>query len=33
MDCLFDMIINEIPAPAVDVEGGLQLQPDFIRLQ
>lgn len=26
MDCLFDMIINEIPAPAVDVEGGLQLQ-------
>ena len=24
MDCLFDMIINEIPAPAVDVEGGLQ---------
>lgn len=27
MDCLFDMIINEIPAPAVDVGGGLQLQP------
>ena len=33
MDCLFDMIINEIPAPAVDVGGGLQLQTSFIRLQ
>ena len=30
MDCLFDMIINEIPAPAVDVEGGLQLQPALL---
>lgn len=30
MDCLFDMIINEIPAPAVDVKGGLQLQPALL---
>lgn len=30
MDCLFDTIINEIPAPAVDVEGGLQLQPALL---
>ena len=30
MDCLFDMIINEIPEPAVDVEGGLQLQPALL---
>lgn len=30
MDCLFDMIINEVPAPAVDVEGGLQLQPALL---
>lgn len=30
MDCLFDMIINEIPAPAVDDEGGLQLQPALL---
>lgn len=30
MDCLFDMIINEIPAPAVDVGGGLQLQPALL---
>ena len=30
MDCLFDMIINEIPAPAVDAEGGLQLQPALL---
>lgn len=30
MDCLFDMIINEIPAPAVDIEGGLQLQPALL---
>lgn len=30
MDCLFNMIINEIPAPAVDVEGGLQLQPALL---
>ena len=30
MDCLFDMIINEIPAPAVDVEAGLQLQPALL---
>lgn len=30
MDCLFDMIINEIPAPAVDVGGVLQLQPALL---
>lgn len=30
MDCLFDMIINEIPAPAVDVGGGFQLQPALL---
>lgn len=30
MDCLFDMIINEISAPAVDVGGGLQLQPALL---
>ena len=30
MGCLFDMIINEIPAPAVDVGGGLQLQPALL---
>ena len=30
MDCLFDMIINEIPAPEVDVGGGLQLQPALL---
>ena len=30
MDCLFDMIINEIPAPAVDVGCGLQLQPALL---
>lgn len=30
MDCLFDMIINEIPEPKVDVEGGLQFQPALL---
>lgn len=30
MDCLFDMIINEIPAPLVDDEGGLQFQPALL---
>ena len=30
MDCLFDMIINEIPAPLVDEEGGLQFQPALL---
>ncbi len=30
MDCLFDMIINEIPEPLVDVEGGLQFQPALL---
>ena len=30
MDCLFDMIINEIPAPDVDTEGGLQFQPALL---
>ena len=30
MDCLFDMIINEIPAPMVDEEGGLQFQPALL---
>ena len=30
MDCLFNMIINEIPAPDVDEEGGLQFQPALL---
>jgi len=30
MDCLFDMIIKEIPAPFVDEEGGLQFQPALL---
>ncbi len=30
MDCLFDMIINEIPAPLVDENGGLQFQPALL---
>lgn len=30
MDCLFDMIIDEIPAPLVDEEGGLQFQPALL---
>ncbi len=30
MDCLFDMIINEIPEPLVDEEGGLQFQPALL---
>ena len=30
MDCLLDMIFNEIPAPAVYVECGLQLQPALL---
>ena len=30
MDCLFDMIIKEIPAPLVDEEGGLQCQPALL---
>lgn len=30
MDCLFDMIINEIPAPLVDEDGELQFQPALL---
>ena len=30
MDCLFDMIVKEIPAPLVDEEGGLQFQPALL---
>jgi GTP-binding protein len=30
MDCLFDMIINEIPEPLVDEEGPLQFQPALL---
>ncbi len=30
MDCLFDMIIREIPEPLVDEEGGLQFQPALL---
>ncbi len=30
MDCLFDMVIEHIPAPEVDVEGGLQFQPALL---
>lgn len=30
MDCLFDMIINEIPEPMVDEDGGLQFQPALL---
>ncbi|MCD7839150.1 MAG: translational GTPase TypA [Erysipelotrichaceae bacterium] len=30
MDCLFDMIIDEIPAPSVDEEGPLQFQPALL---
>ncbi len=30
MDCLFEMIINEIPSPDVDIEGGLQFQPALL---
>ncbi len=30
MDCLFDMIISEIPAPEVDVDGPLQFQPALL---
>ncbi|MCD7893961.1 MAG: translational GTPase TypA [Erysipelotrichaceae bacterium] len=30
MDCLFDMIIDEIPAPTVDEEGPLQFQPALL---
>ena len=29
MDCLFDMIIKEIPEPLVDVDGPLQFQPAY----
>ncbi len=30
MDCLFDMIIKEVPAPLVDEDGGLQFQPALL---
>ena len=30
MDCLFNMIIDEIPAPDVDVDGPLQFQPALL---
>ncbi|MBO6046554.1 MAG: translational GTPase TypA [Erysipelotrichaceae bacterium] len=30
MDCVFDMIIDEIPEPLVEEEGGLQLQPALL---
>ncbi|MEI3293118.1 MAG: hypothetical protein V8R63_06580 [Thomasclavelia ramosa] len=30
MDCLFDMIIHEIPEPLVDEEGPLQFQPALL---
>lgn len=30
MDCLFDMVIDEIPAPFVDLEGPLQFQPALL---
>lgn len=30
MNCLFDMIINEIPAPLVDEDGALQFQPALL---
>ena len=30
MDCLFDMIIKEIPEPLVDVDGPLQFQPALL---
>lgn len=30
MDCLFDMIIDEIPEPKVDVDGPLQFQPALL---
>lgn len=30
MDCLFDMIIDEIPEPPVSKEGGLQFQPALL---
>lgn len=30
MDCLFDMIIKEIPEPLVDEDGGLQFQPALL---
>jgi len=30
MDCLFEMIINEIPEPDVNLEGGLQFQPALL---
>lgn len=30
MDCLFDMIVNEIPAPIVDTADGLQFQPSLL---
>lgn len=30
MDCLFDMIIDEIPEPLVDEEGPLQFQPALL---
>ena len=30
MDCLFDMIISEIPEPSVSEEGGLQFQPALL---
>lgn len=30
MDCLFDMIIDEIPEPKVDVDGPLQFQPTLL---
>ena len=30
MDCLFDMVIKEIPEPPVDEEGGLQFQPALL---
>ena len=30
MDCLFDMVIDHIPAPNVDTEGGLQFQPALL---
>lgn len=30
MDCLFDMIVKEIPAPIVDTADGLQFQPSLL---
>lgn len=30
MDCLFDMIVKEIPAPIIDLDDGLQFQPSLL---